>query len=83
MVPSGTIGKLVNLETLDLSENNLDSLFPKDFGNLVNLKKLFLQHNSIKIFPKCLCALTNLQILKLNDNGLTEIDAGIGNSHFL
>ena len=64
---------------LDLGENQLDHLFPSDFSELSNLKKLFLQHNKIQKFPSVLRKLVSLQILKLNDNGLVELDTHIGN----
>jgi Leucine-rich repeat (LRR) protein len=63
---------------LDLGENQLDSAFPADFAELVNLRRLFLQHNKIQKFPSVLRKLKNLHILKLNDNGLTELDSHIG-----
>ncbi|KAL0348087.1 UNVERIFIED_CONTAM: putative LRR receptor-like serine/threonine-protein kinase [Sesamum angustifolium] len=46
VIPDTTVGKLIKLETLDLSNNRITGL-PSDFWSLGSLKKLNLSHNQI------------------------------------
>ena len=50
---NSSLGKLVNLEKLNLSHNNLKEL-PKQFSNLTNLRVLQLSYNKLKELPNSL-----------------------------
>jgi Leucine-rich repeat (LRR) protein len=78
------IGRLCNLQTLHLGNNDLSSL-PAEIGNLINLKSLNLSNNKLKSLP---CALTlrgcsgcpaeigrlyNLKSLNLSNNKLKSL----------
>ena len=75
------IGKLVNLQSLDLGSNSLYGPVPPEIGNLVNLQSLILSDNGLsESIPAEIGKLVNLQSLILNDNHLSEsIPAEIGN----
>ncbi|CAA0819976.1 Probable LRR receptor-like serine/threonine-protein kinase [Striga hermonthica] len=67
-VPDKTIGRLSNLESLDLSSNNIASL-PGDLWSLRRLKKLDLSFNNISGFiPNGVGKLVHLQSLDLSFN---------------
>jgi len=66
------IGKLSNLQRLDLSENSLTGSIPKEIGNLTDLRLLYLNRNLlIGSIPKEIGNLTRLQELWLGTNNLT------------
>tara|TARA_B100001029_G_scaffold179461_1_gene189052 strand:+ start:900 stop:1787 length:888 start_codon:yes stop_codon:yes gene_type:complete len=56
----------------------LDTL-PEDFGNLDDLRSLYLEWNNIKVMPESFENLTNLISLYFSNNGLTNIINNIGN----
>ena len=66
------IGKMSNLEVLNVSDNNLEGSIPPELGNLENLNVLILENNEItgKI-PLELSNLSNLEFLHIERNGLT------------
>nr|XP_054327054.1 extracellular matrix protein 2-like [Pongo pygmaeus] len=66
-IPAHTFLGLPNLEWLDLSKNKLDprGLHPHAFKNLMRLKRLNLDGNSLTTVP---ALPASLQELKLNDN---------------
>ena len=79
-IPS-EIGKLTNLEYIDLYDNQLTGEIPAELGNLSNLKRLNLGSNYLtgKI-PSELGNLSNLERLNLSSNHLTgEIPTEIWN----
>tara|TARA_A100000164_G_scaffold380143_1_gene426656 strand:+ start:1400 stop:2437 length:1038 start_codon:yes stop_codon:yes gene_type:complete len=56
----------------------LDTL-PENFGNLDDLRSLYLEWNNIKVMPESFENLTNLISLYFSNNGLTNIINNIGN----
>lgn len=65
------IGKLTNLEFLNLSSNFSDlTELPDTFGDLTNLKELDLSNNQIHALPDTFGRLDNLAKLNLDENPL-------------
>lgn len=65
------IGKLTNLEYLNLSSNFSDlTELPDTFGDLINLKELDLSNNQIHALPDTFGRLDNLAKLNLEENPL-------------
>jgi len=65
------IGKLANLEILNLSSNFSDlKELPETFGDLMNLKELDLSNNQISALPDTFGRLDNLTKLNLDQNPL-------------
>ncbi|GMQ09918.1 hypothetical protein CsSME_00053126 [Camellia sinensis var. sinensis] len=65
------IGRLTNLETLNLSSNFSDlTELPDAFGDLTNLKELDLSNNQIHALPDTFGRLDNLTKLNLEANPL-------------
>ena len=75
------LGNLTNLETLNLSYNELTGPIPAELGNFVGLESLFLNNNELTgPIPAELGNLSNLTLLYLNNNELTgPIPAELGN----
>ena len=71
MLPE-SIGNLISLERLSISNAGLDSL-PQSIGNLTNLYFLYLQNNDISELPESFYNLENLEYIDLVGNNLTEI----------
>lgn len=61
--------ELIKIHVLNLNETNLN-YFPSFICDLVNLKKLYISHNHIKIISKQIYKLTNLIHLDLRYNNL-------------
>ncbi|WP_082292438.1 leucine-rich repeat domain-containing protein [Leptospira noguchii] len=61
------IGKLKNLQELDLIGNQLTTL-PKEIGNLQKLQYLDLAHNQLTTLPKEIGKLKKLNVLDLTGN---------------
>jgi Leucine-rich repeat (LRR) protein len=74
----GTIGKLQNLEELDLGRNRIKSI-PSQIGSLQNLKRLALDHNDIDELPAFVGNLKNLQELSVCDNGGIKLPTSLSN----
>ena len=74
------IGKLINLQSLNLTFNKLSGKIPKEIGKLTNLKALSLCNNQLSgEIPKEIGKLINLRCLSLSNNKLTgEIPKEIG-----
>jgi len=72
-----SIGKLANLDILDLSYNQL-TILPDSIGKLTNLTELYLWRNQLTTLPDSIGKLTNLSNLDLSDNQLTTLPATIG-----
>ncbi|KAF6154823.1 hypothetical protein GIB67_004411 [Kingdonia uniflora] len=65
------IGKLTNLEILNLSSNFSDMIeLPETFGDLTNLRELDLGNNQIHALPNTFGRLDNLKKLNLDQNPL-------------
>ncbi|WCJ38541.1 plant intracellular ras group-related LRR 3 [Euphorbia peplus] len=65
------IGKLTNLEVLNLSSNFSDlAELPETIGDLSNLKELNLSNNQIQALPDSFGRLDNLTTLNLDENPL-------------
>jgi Leucine-rich repeat (LRR) protein len=74
------IGKLLQLQVLDLSCNYHIAIIPPEIGNLSQLQVLDLSHNfNIVTIPPEIGKLLQLQVLNLSDNGITTIPPEIGN----
>lgn len=66
----------VDLQYLDLSKNNIDSISPH-IKNLKNLQVLYLNKNKIYSIPAELYELSNLKIISLNSNDVNYISPSI------
>ena len=66
------IGKLTNLEELDLSDIQLEAL-PPEIGNLTNLEILDVDSNLLTAVPAEIGNLANLRRLSLNHNPLAKL----------
>ncbi|RDX63358.1 Plant intracellular Ras-group-related LRR protein 9, partial [Mucuna pruriens] len=65
------IGKLTNLQVLNLSSNFTDlKELPETFGDLINLRELDLSNNQIHSLPNTFGRLNNLTVLNLEQNPL-------------
>ncbi|XP_057767168.1 probable LRR receptor-like serine/threonine-protein kinase At2g24230 [Salvia miltiorrhiza] len=70
-IPDSTIGKLMKLESLDLSNNKITAL-PNDFWDLGSLKNLNLSHNQISgVLPSNIGNFGQLQSLDLSFNNFS------------
>ncbi|KAH9329348.1 hypothetical protein KI387_001456, partial [Taxus chinensis] len=66
------LGKLTNLQYLELYKNNIRGKIPKELGNLKNLISLDLYHNNLTgEIPSSLGDMKSLRFLRLNGNRLT------------
>ncbi|KAG8367587.1 hypothetical protein BUALT_Bualt16G0087500 [Buddleja alternifolia] len=71
VIPDSTIGKMIHLESLDLSNNNITDL-PSDFWSLGSLKNLNLSLNQIYgILPSNIGNFVQLQSLDLSYNNFS------------
>lgn len=71
VIPDSTIGKLIKLQTLDLSNNKITAL-PNDFWSLASLKKLNLSLNLISgVLPSNIGNFFQLQSLDLSFNNFS------------
>ncbi|XVF48417.1 hypothetical protein PTKIN_Ptkin03bG0188500 [Pterospermum kingtungense] len=79
IIPETTIGKLTQLQSLDLSNNNIKSL-PSDLWSLSLLKSLNLSSNRISgPLPNNIVNFGRLEVLDLSGNNFSgEIPAAIG-----
>ncbi|XP_019153190.1 PREDICTED: plant intracellular Ras-group-related LRR protein 9-like [Ipomoea nil] len=79
-----SIGKLTNLEILNLSSNFNDfTHLPDTIGDLINLKELDLSNNQIYELPVTFARLDNLIVLKIDQNPIVVppkevVDEGVG-----
>ena len=74
----GTIGKLQNLEELDLGRNRIKSI-PSQIASLQKLKRLALDHNDIDELPAFVGNLKNLQELSVCSNGGIKLPKSLAN----
>ena len=77
IVPEKVWG-LLNLRTLDLSENKLTGDSLKKLGSLSKLKSLALDNNKLSSLPAELCTLNELTSLSLNHNSLAVLPDALG-----
>jgi Leucine-rich repeat (LRR) protein len=68
------LAKLVHLERLSLSNNNLKSL-PEALGEMKSLKSLHLAKNTFERIPACIFQMSGLVFLDLTSNRLTSMDS--------
>ena len=74
-INSNAFNGLVNLETLSLSDNEIEVIEANSFESLVNLKVLKLNSNKIKqIYSNTFTGLSNLEELELNSNQILTIE---------
>ncbi|MDF5714424.1 MAG: COR domain-containing protein, partial [Rhizonema sp. NSF051] len=69
-------GSLTNLQSLDISRNQLSSL-PSEFGCLINLQSLDISRNQLSSLPSEFGSLTNLQSLDISRNQLSSLPSEI------
>jgi Leucine-rich repeat (LRR) protein len=74
----GTIGKLQNLEVLDLGRNGIKGI-PSQIASLQRLKRLALDYNEIHELPAFLGNLKNLQELSVCANGGIKLPKSLSN----
>ncbi|KAJ1396853.1 Serine/threonine-protein kinase, active site [Sesbania bispinosa] len=81
----GEVGRLTNINWLDLSENLLSGNIPGTIGQCMRLEYLYLQGNSFHgIMPSSLASLKGLQRVDLSRNSLSgSIPKGFQNISFL
>lgn len=72
------IGKLNDLEHLNLNVNNLNRL-PDSFGLLSSLKELYLWKNELSTLPESFCNLNELSILNIRLNNIMSLPDAFGN----
>eukprot|EP00531_Pseudo-nitzschia_arenysensis_P009045 CAMPEP_0116149816 /NCGR_PEP_ID=MMETSP0329-20121206/19183_1 /TAXON_ID=697910 /ORGANISM="Pseudo-nitzschia arenysensis, Strain B593" /LENGTH=2572 /DNA_ID=CAMNT_0003646223 /DNA_START=244 /DNA_END=7959 /DNA_ORIENTATION=+ len=68
--PFTGIGNAANLESLDLEDTGLESLF--GIGQARNLKLLRVDNNNLISFPTEVFDLTNLEVLSLSNNDFSQ-----------
>jgi Leucine-rich repeat (LRR) protein len=73
-----TIGKLQNLEELDLGRNRLKSI-PPQIASLQNLRRLALDYNDIHELPPFVGNLKDLQELSVAGNGGIKLPKSLAN----
>ena len=66
-----------NLECLDLTKNELDSI-PEQMGKLVKLTQLLLDFNDLRTIPSSISNLRQLTIVKIVENDLDSIPTSLG-----
>jgi Leucine-rich repeat (LRR) protein len=71
-----SIGNLINLKQLYLSNNKLESL-PDSIGNLINLKQLYLSNNKLESLSDSIGNLINLKELSLSNNKISTLPTSI------
>jgi Leucine-rich repeat (LRR) protein len=64
MIPD-TLGQLVNLRILGLSDNELCAI-PQTIGQLTNLHNLDVSDNGLRYVPESFKQLTNLEMFRIN-----------------
>jgi len=74
----GTIGKLQNLEELDLGRNAIKGI-PPQIASLQKLKRLALDYNEIHELPAFVGNLKNLQELSVCSNGGIKLPESLSN----
>ena len=79
---SGTVGNLLNLRTLSLSNNKLVAL-PEDLWRLRLLKRLAAHGNRLRELQATIGQLESLESLDLKGNQLTFLPTTIGQMHAL
>ena len=75
---AGTIGKLQNLEVLDLGGNGIKGI-PSQIASLQKLKRLALDYNEIHELPAFVGNLKNLQELSVCSNGGIKLPKSLAN----
>ncbi|KAG7033576.1 LRR receptor kinase BAK1, partial [Cucurbita argyrosperma subsp. argyrosperma] len=66
-----TIGRLINLMTLNLSYNQIGGLIPFEIGNMKSLTGLYLNNNMfIDPIPSTIGNSSNLSYLRINNSSL-------------
>lgn len=67
------LGKLDNLETLNMARNELASL-PKELAGMTGLRSLSLSQNKLKTIEEALFSLYSLSDIDLSNNQISELD---------
>lgn len=76
------VGRLENLEVLDISQNELNVIHPA-IGRLKKLRVLRLRNNFLCEIPEEIGQLRNLEVLDLSFNSLKKLPASFSNLHNL
>ena len=67
-----SIGRLVNLEFLNIGHNELTGPIPVELGNLTNLERFGVHANNLQgSIPSWLGSLSNMTIISLHESGLS------------
>ena len=75
-LPKELFSQLVNLKTLNLSQNQFSSL-PPEIIKLTNLSTIWISNNKVAILPDEITNLTNLMRLYTSNNMLSYLPASI------
>ncbi|XP_030754191.1 leucine-rich repeat-containing protein 4B-like [Sitophilus oryzae] len=75
LISSKVFKTLPLLEKLDLGMNKISNIEDGAFDSLSKLKHLNLGFNNLKVIPKTINSLINLQILNLNNNQISSLKA--------
>jgi len=78
-VVSDDVFKKTDLESLNLSSNQLTDALPSQIGQLKHLKVLNLSNNQMTGVPAEIGQLQNLEVLDLSNNQITGLPNEIGN----
>jgi len=73
---------LTGLDYLDMINCGVKNL-PEDFGDLLNIKELYLSDNQLSELPESISKLNNLKYINLDRNKFTEIPAPLSNNKTL
>lgn len=73
-----SLWSLKTLTTLDLSNNELEGILPKELGNLNRLRELGLEGNKLTQLPETIQELVYLEVLRVESNRLMALPSTIG-----
>ena len=73
------IGKLVKLDSLQLSDNRLTSITLS--VSMKALKTIDLSNNKLKTFPKEICSLPHIDAVDMSGNSITSLPEDVGDLH--
>ena len=73
-VHSNLFNNLTKLKKIDLQNNKLTEISNNSFSGCQNLSTILLQYNQISVIPVNLFTDTNIEVLNLGSNNISEVD---------